>query len=182
MVIQGAEWAGQGNSSKMINNGGLNGHGGNSNNLDARRFGDVVNGGSVRMVGNNKDKYVNNEGSYQVNRNMGADGAGFRPANKEKLNIHAEKQGFGRCIEIEENELNSELMKRSVVGEVKARCFLTKLPALCEEQGLNKFQIKLLGGLEVMVVTENEETAENVLKDREHGLRRWLYKLRRGDS
>ncbi|GKF01684.1 hypothetical protein Tco_0028607, partial [Tanacetum coccineum] len=73
-------------------------------------------------------------------------------------------------------------MRRSVVREVKARFFLTKLSVLCEEQGLNRFEIKLLGGLELMVVMENTETTYNVLKDKEHGLRRWLHKLRRGDD
>ncbi|GJS54319.1 hypothetical protein Tco_0627681 [Tanacetum coccineum] len=65
---------------------------------------------------------------------------------------------------------------------MKARLFLNKLSALCEEQGLNRFEIKLLGGLELMVVMENTETTYNVLKDKEHGLRRWLHKLRRGDD
>ncbi|GJT36053.1 hypothetical protein Tco_0926472 [Tanacetum coccineum] len=50
------------------------------------------------------------------------------------------------------------------------------------EQGLNNIEVKLLGGLEVLVLLENEETVNNVLKDTEHGLRRWLHKLRRGDS
>ncbi|GJZ71754.1 hypothetical protein Tco_0635605, partial [Tanacetum coccineum] len=41
--------------------------------------------------------------------------------------------------------------------------------------------VKLLGDLEVMLVLENVETATNVLKDTEHGLRRLLYKMRKGD-
>ncbi|GKG49221.1 hypothetical protein Tco_0515673, partial [Tanacetum coccineum] len=57
----------------------LNGYWGNSNNRDARRFVDVVNAGSARGVGNNNDKHVNDEGSKQVNKNMEADGVGFRP-------------------------------------------------------------------------------------------------------
>ncbi|GKC16429.1 putative reverse transcriptase domain-containing protein [Tanacetum coccineum] len=36
--------------------------------------------------------------------------------------------------------------------------------------------------LEVMVVLKNDVTAENVLNDSEHGLRRWLHKLRRDDN
>ncbi|GJV00541.1 putative nucleotidyltransferase, ribonuclease H, partial [Tanacetum coccineum] len=88
----------------------------------------------------------------------------------------------GRIIVADENEVNDELLGRSVIGEVKARCFLAKLPILCEEQGLGKFEVKLLGGLEVMLVMENAKTVENVLKDKDHGLRRWLYNLRCGDS
>ena len=63
---------------------------------------------------------------------------------------------------------------------MKAICLLSKLPILCKEQGLNKIEIKLLGGLEVMVVFENEETDNNVLIDIENRLRRWLRKLRNG--
>ncbi|GKG06275.1 transposon TX1, partial [Tanacetum coccineum] len=91
-------------------------------------------------------------------------------------------QGNKRVIEVEEKESNGNIISRSVVGEVKAMCFLTKLPVLCEEQGLGNIEAKLLGGLEVIVVFENIETASKVLKDVDHGLRRWLYKLRRGDS
>ncbi|PWA88262.1 RNA-directed DNA polymerase, eukaryota [Artemisia annua] len=93
-----------------------------------------------------------------------------------------ETQRNERCIEIEDSEVNNEVLCRSVVGEVKAMCFLTKLPSFCKEQGLSRIEIKLLGGLEVLVVMENEDTATNVLKDREHGLRRWMHKMRRGDS
>ncbi|GJX28635.1 reverse transcriptase domain, reverse transcriptase zinc-binding domain protein [Tanacetum coccineum] len=60
-------------------------------------------------------------------------------------------------------------MERSVVGEVVARCFL---PLLCEEQGLGKVQVNLIGGLdEVMLVMENVKTVENILQDKDHGLR-----------
>ncbi|GJX47850.1 transposon TX1 [Tanacetum coccineum] len=47
---------------------------------------------------------------------------------------------------------------------------------------LGEIEVKLLGNLEVMVVTEDETTTANVLNDTEHGLRRWAHKLRRGDS
>ncbi|GJU52791.1 transposon TX1 [Tanacetum coccineum] len=45
-----------------------------------------------------------------------------------------------------------------------------------------KFEIKLLGGLEVMVMLKNEDMASNVLTNKDHGMRRWLYNLKRGDS
>ncbi|GKC44504.1 transposon TX1, partial [Tanacetum coccineum] len=70
-------------------------------------------------------------------------------------------------------------MGRSVVGEVVARCFLLKLP-LCEEQGLGKVEVKLIGGLEVMLVMENVKTVENILQDKDRGLRRRIHKPRCG--
>nr|GEX69417.1 transposon TX1 [Tanacetum cinerariifolium] len=51
------------------------------------------------------------------------------------------KQWNGRMIEAEEKEINDELMGRSVVGEVKAMCFLMRLPLLSEEQGLGNIEI-----------------------------------------
>ncbi|GJT90491.1 hypothetical protein Tco_1079336 [Tanacetum coccineum] len=94
---------------------------------------------------------------------------------KEKVKEGLEKQWMGRTIEAEESEINDEVMGRSVVRETKARCFLAKLPMLCEEQGIGKVEVKLLGGLEIMLVMdltmESVKTAENILQDNEHGIR-----------
>nr|GEW33290.1 NB-ARC domains-containing protein [Tanacetum cinerariifolium] len=76
---------------------------------------------------------------------------------KDTLGVQEEE----RCIEIDDKEINAELLVRSVASEVKALCFLTKLPSLCEEEGLGKV-----------------ETAAHVLKNKDHGVRRWIYKLR----
>nr|GEU88558.1 transposon TX1 [Tanacetum cinerariifolium] len=85
-----------------------------------------------------------------------------------------------RTIEITQSDTNREILVRSVVGEVKARCFISKLSVLCKEQGLEKAEVKLLGGLEFMVVFDSERTASNVLEDNDHGFRRWVHKLRKG--
>ncbi|PWA95552.1 hypothetical protein CTI12_AA006400 [Artemisia annua] len=90
--------------------------------------------------------------------------------------------GMGRTLEIADNDINREILVRSVVGEVKAMCFLSKLSVLCKEQGLERAEVKLLGGLEFMVVLDSEKTASNVLNDNNHGIRRWVHKLRRGDE
>ncbi|PWA52951.1 hypothetical protein CTI12_AA449830 [Artemisia annua] len=126
-------------------------------NVDNRRFVDVVNGGKDNVERKYDEKETKGRGSRDTNWS-------------------------GRIITADEHEVNSSLIGRSVVGEVKAACFLSKLLVLCEEQGLGAIEVKLLGGLEVMVVMENETTVVNVLTDKEHRLRRWLYKLRRGDS
>ncbi|GKB37619.1 hypothetical protein Tco_0882561, partial [Tanacetum coccineum] len=39
-----------------------------------------------------------------------------------------------------------------------------------------------MGGMEVMIVTESEETVKNIVEDAEHGVRRWLWKLRRANA
>lgn len=133
---------------------------------DKRRFVDVVSG---RFKREERD-----------NRNM--DASRTNQKNSEDNERFMGDLGSNRIIEIEEKDGNSEIMARSVVGEVKAMCFLTKLPVLCDEHGLCKIEVKLLGGLEVMAVFENKETANNVLTNVEHGLRRWIYKIRSGDS
>nr|GEU62880.1 hypothetical protein [Tanacetum cinerariifolium] len=116
----------------------------------------------------------------------GHNGSGRMDAHRMKQDTnksHEKREGVGGG----ETHLNDsgtgtyEMMYRRVADEVKATCFLHKLPMLCEEQGLNKFEVKLLGGLEVMVVMENAETTTNVLEDKEHGLRRWLHKLKKGN-
>nr|GEY16744.1 transposon TX1 [Tanacetum cinerariifolium] len=91
-------------------------------------------------------------------------------------------QGNGGIINIDDKNVNLEMINISVAGGVKSIWFLHKLPMLCEEQGLNKIEVKLLGGLEVMMVMKNAEMAKNVLEDKEHGLRRWFHKLRKGST
>ncbi|GKD16193.1 retrotransposon gag protein [Tanacetum coccineum] len=136
-------------------------------NRDNRRFVDVVNGRNVSVNEKNDEKELN--------------GTRVQPSSMDFTFVRDVKWP-GRTIEAEENEINNSLMGRSVVGEVKAMCFLSKLSVLCEEQGLGGIDIKLLGGLEVMVVMENESTVDNVLNDKDHGLRRWLHKIKRGNS
>ncbi|GJY66264.1 hypothetical protein Tco_0468502, partial [Tanacetum coccineum] len=131
-------------------------------------FADLVNGGSKK----------GEEGNYDRTKVK----VGEQTNYTQKNNSYSEKQWGGRCIDIEESEINVEVMGRSVVGEVKALCFLAKLPVLCEEQGLGKVEVKILGSLEVLVVMENESTAKNILKDQEHGMKRWLHKIRKGGS
>ncbi|GKB29122.1 transposon TX1 [Tanacetum coccineum] len=84
-----------------------------------------------------------------------------------------------RIIEIGEDEFNDEVINKSVIGEVKKLHYLPKLLAFYEEQGLNKVEVKLLGGLEVMIVLDAPETVSNILKNNDHGIRRWLDNLRR---
>ncbi|GKC45799.1 hypothetical protein Tco_1063521, partial [Tanacetum coccineum] len=137
---------------------------GNRFNTESRRFVDVLNGGMSRG-----EKKINTNKTYN----------GEIQSNKtEGLTLVRDTKWLGRIIEVEEHELNNTLLRRSVVGELKARCFLAKLLILCEEQGLGAIEVKILEGLEVLVVMENEITMENVLKDKDHGLRRWMYNLR----
>ncbi|GKA29750.1 transposon TX1 [Tanacetum coccineum] len=130
----------------------------NMSTCDNRRYIDVINGES--KINKTKKNVDNN---YGIRSNHG--NSGYKDKD---LSDH----GNERTIEVNVNDVNKELLGRSVVGEVKALCFLTKLPALCEEQGLNNIEVKLLGGLEVMIVMENEETTNNVMEDMSHGLRR----------
>ncbi|GJZ28416.1 RNA-directed DNA polymerase, eukaryota [Tanacetum coccineum] len=78
-----------------------------------------------------------------------------------------ERREVGSIV-LDEKDGNCGMLKRSVVGEVKAMCFLSKLPILCDEQGLSKIEVKLHGGNKenedkdgMQVDEENGEDAED---------------------
>nr|GEY04765.1 transposon TX1 [Tanacetum cinerariifolium] len=153
--------------SNRVNNGERYSSMANMSHRDDKMFVDVVNGRFNRPV---------------INKAKLSNGTGVQTQNKEGFVLNREEKWTGRAIEVEVLDVNGVLLGRSVVGEVKSRCFLSKISLLCEEQGLGEIEVKLLEGLEVMIVMENENTAANMLSDKEHGLRRWMYKLRRGDT
>ncbi|GKE02699.1 transposon TX1 [Tanacetum coccineum] len=106
---------------------------GNSNNMDNQGFVDVVNNGNNKDGANKFEKSTN--------------GVGVQPNSNEVFTMVRDKKWTGRSIQVEENDINSVILERSFVGEVKALCFHAKLLVLCEEQGLGKIEVKLLGGL-----------------------------------
>ncbi|GKB88745.1 transposon TX1 [Tanacetum coccineum] len=97
--------------------------------------------------------------------------------NKAKAKV--EERVEDKVIVVSEEEVCSELFNRSLIGEVKSLCYLTKMMGICDELGLGKVEIKLLGGLEVMLIFDTTETTTNILNDIHHGIRRWIHKVRR---
>ncbi|PWA90219.1 hypothetical protein CTI12_AA103220 [Artemisia annua] len=87
-----------------------------------------------------------------------------------------------RVIEVKENEVEKEMLSRGIIGEVKKFEYLEKLPELCEVEGLFNVEVKYLGGLEVMMIVDTLETVDNVLRNIEHGIRRWVCKMRKWDE
>nr|GEV52861.1 transposon TX1 [Tanacetum cinerariifolium] len=151
--------------------------------------GEIDKGGTVKDYAINTRNKVNatyNDGWYRSVWNGGRNGDRSFVDVVNGGNYNAATTNIGtnidrrRTIEITQSDTNREILVRSVIGEVKARCFLLKLLVLCIEQGLEKAEVKLLGGLEFMVVFDSERTASNVLEDNEHGFRRWVHKLRKG--
>ncbi|GJW16708.1 transposon TX1 [Tanacetum coccineum] len=90
-----------------------------------------------------------------------------------KTNTKVEGRAGDRVIVVSEEEMCSELLCRCLIGEVKSLCYLTKLMGIYDEIGLGKVEIKLLGGLEVMLIFDTMETTTNNIH---HGLRRWIHK------
>ncbi|GJT27466.1 transposon TX1, partial [Tanacetum coccineum] len=84
-----------------------------------------------------------------------------------------------RRLEVSDEEVNLELFNRCLIGDITSLRYLTKISDLCHEQGLSKVEVKLLGGLEIMLVFDTPETATNIPSCIDHGLRRWVHKLRR---
>ncbi|PWA63317.1 Transposon TX1 [Artemisia annua] len=140
------------------------GYHGENNKRDERRYSDVVNG------------------RFQVKRDTHDFMATKKEERTEQETGRGCKKEACRIVEVSEDQVETEILKRSIVGEVKSMCFLTKLPKICEEQGLSRVEVKLLGGLEIMIVFETSETVNNILCNGDHGIRRWLHKLRRWDD
>ncbi|GJR09593.1 transposon TX1, partial [Tanacetum coccineum] len=108
---------------------------------DNRRYNDVVNGKKHTTWYGKKD--------YEEN-----------PVPKEN-----------RVIKIGAGDIDTELLSRDLIGEVKKFSFSEKLPEMCKMMGLENVKIKLMGGLEIMVIFDKEETVKNILLDTNHGIR-----------
>ncbi|PWA51584.1 hypothetical protein CTI12_AA463020 [Artemisia annua] len=87
-----------------------------------------------------------------------------------------------RTIEVMDCEIDNETLCRGIIGEVKKLEYLDKLPGLCEIEWLYNVAVKHLGSLEVMIIVDSVETVNNVLGDIEHGIRRWMWKMRKWDD
>lgn len=64
--------------------------------------------------------------------------------------------------------MNNEDLKHSVIGEVKKIEYLDQVVELCHEDGLIEVNVKYLGGKEVLLLMQNEETVENLIKKEDH--------------
>ncbi|GJS09127.1 zinc finger, CCHC-type containing protein [Tanacetum coccineum] len=137
-------------------------NGWNGGTRDERNFAEVVNGEK-----RDRDK---KESGWE-GRNDGCRNEGERIENKDK------KEDV-RIVEVCDDEVNTTLFNKCLIGEVKSMCYLTKLGSICGEQGLSNVEVKLLGGLEVLMVFDTPETATNILNSSGHGLRRWVHKMR----
>ncbi|PWA87808.1 hypothetical protein CTI12_AA126710 [Artemisia annua] len=139
------------------------------NKCDNRHFIDVVNGENWNRMKTRSDvEGVKRETAANVDGN-----------NSSRYGVERKEE---RMLEVNEDEIDFGLLSRSLIGEVKKLCYLPKLPGLCEEVGINKVEVKWLGGLEVMIAFENKETTGNIMNNVNHEIRRWLHKLRRWNS
>nr|GEV05564.1 transposon TX1 [Tanacetum cinerariifolium] len=84
-----------------------------------------------------------------------------------RFDLRMSVQKNERCIEIYDIELNTKLMGRSVAGELKALCFLTKLLAFCEEEGLGKKRGEPFG--------EKAELSDDEKEDDDGEVRKGVY-------
>ncbi|GJS75877.1 hypothetical protein Tco_0725758 [Tanacetum coccineum] len=129
---------------------------------DNRRYSEVLN-----EKNNIKNTKTSMEDKGEKKENQGLTG-------KKKTVVEDQ-----RTIELNDGEIDIDVLNRSLIGETKKLCYLVKLPWFCEEQGLPKVEVKLLGGLEVMLIFETAVTAYSILNDGEHGIRRWVHNLRK---
>ncbi|PWA68496.1 hypothetical protein CTI12_AA301900 [Artemisia annua] len=144
------------------------------NERDNRRYSDVV-GGLKKGVNNGDDvehmgmKEPGN-GDYKSEMNKGGSG------------VKAKVVDDVRTIEVMDSEIDKETLCRGIIGEVKMLEYLDRLPGLCGIEGLYNVAVKHLGGLKVMIIVDTVETVNNVLRNIEHGIRRWMRKMRKWDD
>lgn len=74
-------------------------------------------------------------------------------------------------------EVNNEVLRKVILGQVKKKEYLEQVSSLCKKDGLLEVEIKYLGGLEVMIVDQNYDTVEKVVMSDDHSIRRWLKKV-----
>ncbi|PWA60660.1 hypothetical protein CTI12_AA379910 [Artemisia annua] len=134
---------------------------------DNRRYSDVLTG--LKKGDNNGDDVGDTEMK--------------EPGNEDhKTETNKGVEDDVRTIEVMDCEIDKETLCRGIIGEVKKLEYLDKLPGLCEIEGLYNVAVKHLGGLEVMIIVDSVETVNNVLGDIEHGIRRWMWKMRKWDD
>nr|GEV28335.1 transposon TX1 [Tanacetum cinerariifolium] len=98
---------------------------------------------------------------------------GMRDMENKGEQLEKEENENVRTIEVDDEEINTSFFNKCVIRDVKSLCYLTKLASFYRERGLNNVEVKLLGGLEVMIVFDTPETVLNILRCIDHGLRRW---------
>ncbi|XP_071728306.1 uncharacterized protein [Rutidosis leptorrhynchoides] len=87
-----------------------------------------------------------------------------------------------RVVILDEKSNNNNLLDRAIVGEVINHELIDQFKTLCEEEGFCDFELKYLGGLDMMIVANSVEMVNIVLKNKNHGIRRWLLNVRRWDK
>lgn len=95
---------------------------------------------------------------------------------KDNDNKEARKNDL-RIVEVQHDDELTDMLKCSMVGEVVRKDLLKILQVLCGTEGIQNFQIKYLGGTEILMVLENEKTLVNFLSNENHGIWRWLKNL-----
>ncbi|GKC63797.1 hypothetical protein Tco_1096395 [Tanacetum coccineum] len=108
---------------------GVSGGGGKMGTCDNRRYVDVV------------------HGSYNAREKMErpmarSNGARWIQTEKDDQARRVVEEGEGRIIDVGEEAFNMEVFSRSLIGEVKKECYIPKLLAFCDEQGLHKVEVK----------------------------------------
>ncbi|GJV90408.1 reverse transcriptase domain, reverse transcriptase zinc-binding domain protein [Tanacetum coccineum] len=142
-------------------------HIGNRDQYNGKALGSNYSGGRRNSSASNTRRYND---VVRGKTNDGKEGSGGGEENK--------KEDVYRMLELSEEDVEMEVFSRSLIGEVKKKLsYLVKLPKLCDAVGLPKVKVKLLGGLEVMLVFETPGTADNIMKNVDHGLRRWVHKI-----
>lgn len=83
---------------------------------------------------------------------------------------------------IKEKDVETKMLKKCLIGYVKELESVQRLLEICKMEGLPNVEVKYIGGLLVGIILENEQTTENIIANEEHGIRKWMEKIKRWDK
>ncbi|PWA34896.1 hypothetical protein CTI12_AA614330 [Artemisia annua] len=134
----------------------------NMNNNDVRSYKQVTVGGKPSNPGA-KDGDTNYKKVEKTNN--------FKPTNTET-----------RSIIFSATKEHEVYLESSLIGSAKDVEVLESIGDICDAEGLEDFETKLLGGLEILIKCRNKTVAEDIINDKQHRLHQWVENIRRWDE
>lgn len=83
-----------------------------------------------------------------------------------------------KVVNFQVNKEKEEYLGASIVGSVKDVDLLDSIGDLCEAEGMEEFETKLIGGLDVLFKCSSRKNAQKIVFDANHGLHQWVDNLR----
>ncbi|GJS94432.1 RNA-directed DNA polymerase, eukaryota [Tanacetum coccineum] len=100
----------------------------------------------------------------------------------EKANTVKHTSTETRSIKFSAAKEHEVYLESSIIGSAKDVEILDSIGDICDAEGLEDFETKLLGGLEILFKCRNKMVAERIINDKQHRLHQWFENIRRWDE